>query len=132
MSQAVAVSVIVLGMGPGGEVAAARLLAAGKRVAVVERELIGGECAYWACIPSKTLLRPPEARSQAARAAGVTTPELAWPAVAAYRDWMTRHLDDQAQVRSYQQKGALVVRGSGRLADPVRSRWTGSGSRPNT
>jgi dihydrolipoamide dehydrogenase len=119
-------------MGPGGEVAAARLLAAGKRVAVVERDLIGGECAYWACIPSKTLLRPPEARSQAARAAGVTTPELDWPAVAAYRDWMTRHLDDQAQVRSYQQKGALVVRGSGRLADPVRSRWTGSGSRPST
>lgn len=53
---------IVIGMGPGGEVAASRLLAAGRRVAVVERELIGGECGYWACIPSKTLLRPPEAR----------------------------------------------------------------------
>ena len=48
---------IVIGMGPGGEVAAGRLMAAGKTVAVVERELIGGECAYWAGIPSKTLLR---------------------------------------------------------------------------
>ena len=63
------VDVIVVGMGPGGEAAASRLLAAGRRVAVVERELIGGECAYWACIPSKTLLRPPEVRSEAGRAA---------------------------------------------------------------
>jgi dihydrolipoamide dehydrogenase len=51
--------VIGIGMGPGGEVAAGRLLAAGKRVAVIERELIGGECGYWACIPSKTLIRLP-------------------------------------------------------------------------
>ena len=51
--------VIIIGMGPGGEACAGRLLAAGKRVAVIEKELIGGECAYWACIPSKTLLRPP-------------------------------------------------------------------------
>ncbi len=62
---------IVVGMGPGGEVAASRLLAAGRHVAVVERELIGGECAYWGCIPSKTLLRPPEARGQVDRAARV-------------------------------------------------------------
>ena len=55
---------IVIGMGPGGEVAASRLLDVGQRVAVIERELIGGECGYWACIPSKTLLRPPpEARA---------------------------------------------------------------------
>jgi pyruvate/2-oxoglutarate dehydrogenase complex dihydrolipoamide dehydrogenase (E3) component len=66
--------VIVIGMGPGGEAAAGRLLEAGRRVAVVERELIGGECAYWACIPSKTLLRGPEARAEASRAAGVATP----------------------------------------------------------
>lgn len=50
-----------------------RLLNAGKRVAIVERELIGGECAYWACIPSKTLLRAPEAKAEAARAAGAAT-----------------------------------------------------------
>ena len=68
--------VVVVGMGPGGEVAASRLLAAGKRVAVVERELIGGECAYWACIPSKTLLRGPEAAAAAGRAAGTSRPGL--------------------------------------------------------
>src|SRR5215472_12229658 len=56
-------------MGTGGEAAAGRLLKAGRRVAVVERELIGGECAYWACIPSKTLLRGPEARAAAGRGA---------------------------------------------------------------
>ncbi|HZD69583.1 MAG TPA: NAD(P)/FAD-dependent oxidoreductase [Actinomycetes bacterium] len=110
--------VIVLGMGPGGEVAASRLLGAGRRVAVIERELIGGECAYWACIPSKTLLRAPEIRSQAAREPGIGTPALDWPAIADYRDWMTRHLDDQAQVRGYQDQGAMVVRGSGRLLEP--------------
>src|SRR5258707_4332282 len=63
-------------MGPGGEAAAGRLQDAGRRVAVIERELIGGECAYWACIPSKTLLRGPEARAAAGRAAGVSTPAL--------------------------------------------------------
>src|SRR6266540_4207762 len=112
------VDVVVLGMGPGGEVAASRLLAGGKRVAVVERELIGGECAYWACIPSKTLLRPVEARAEAGSVAGVATPTLDWPEIAAYRDYMTRHLDDQAQVRGYEQQGALVLRGAGRLVGP--------------
>lgn len=65
------VDVAVIGMGPGGEVAARKLLAAGKRVAVIDRELIGGECAYWARIPSKTVLRPPEAGTGVDRAAGV-------------------------------------------------------------
>ena len=119
------VDVIVLGMGPGGEAAAWRLLAAGKRVAVVERELIGGECAYWACMPSKTLLRPPETKAEATRAAGVASPTLAWPEVAAYRDWMTRHLDDTAQAQSLERHGALVVRGSGRLDGPGRVRVDG-------
>src|SRR6266545_4870528 len=86
------VDVVVLGMGPGGEVAASRLLAGGKRVAVVERELIGGECAYWACIPSKTLLRPVEARAEAGDAAGLSTPNLDWAGLRDYRDYMIRHL----------------------------------------
>src|SRR6266700_2936386 len=105
-------------MGPGGEAAAGRLLKAGKRVAVVERELIGGECAYWACIPSKTLLRAPEAKAEAGRAAGVATPALDWPALRDYRDYMVRHLDDAAQVRGYEQAGATVVKGTARLAGP--------------
>jgi dihydrolipoamide dehydrogenase len=111
---------IVIGMGPGGEVVASRLLDAGRRVAVVERELIGGECSYWACVPSKTLLRPPETRAEAAKAAGVGVPALDWPATAAWRDQMTRHLDDAKQVREYQDRGAEVLRGSGRLAGPGR------------
>ena len=111
---------IVIGMGPGGEVVASRLLDAGRRIAVVERELIGGECGYWACVPSKTLLRPPETRAEADKAEGVATPPLDWPAAAAWRDEMTRHLDDAKQVREYQERGAEVLRGSGRLAGPGR------------
>jgi pyruvate/2-oxoglutarate dehydrogenase complex dihydrolipoamide dehydrogenase (E3) component len=112
--------VIIIGMGPGGEAAAGRLLDAGRQVAVVERELIGGECAYWACIPSKTLLRAPEAKAEAGRAAGVATPALDWAALRDYRDYMVRHLDDAAQVRGYEQAGATVVKGTARLAGPGR------------
>jgi pyruvate/2-oxoglutarate dehydrogenase complex dihydrolipoamide dehydrogenase (E3) component len=112
--------VIVVGMGPGGEAAAGRLLDAGRRVAVIERELIGGECAYWACIPSKTLLRGPEARAAAGRAAGMSTPALDWPGLRDYRDYMIRHLDDTAQVRGYEQAGATVIKGAARLAGPGR------------
>ena len=108
--------VVVLGMGPGGEVAADRLLRAGQRVAVVERELIGGECGYWGCIPSKTLLRAPDARAEAGRAAGVTEPALDWPALRDYRDYMIRHLDDSKQVAGYAEQGATVVKAAGRLA----------------
>jgi len=64
---------VVIGTGPAGEVAVSRLAEQGLRVALAERELIGGECAYWACIPSKTLLRTPEARAGARRAAGVAS-----------------------------------------------------------
>jgi dihydrolipoamide dehydrogenase len=107
-------------MGPGGEAAAGRLLDAGRRVAVVERELIGGECAYWACIPSKTLLRGPEARAAAGRVAGVSVPALDWPGLRDYRDYMIRHLDDIEQVRGYEQAGATVIKGAARLAGPGR------------
>jgi pyruvate/2-oxoglutarate dehydrogenase complex dihydrolipoamide dehydrogenase (E3) component len=115
-SSAADFDVVVLGMGPGGEVAAARLLESGRRVAVVERELIGGECAYWACVPSKTLLRPPEIKSEARHAAGTGTPELDWAAVRDYRDFMIRNLDDSNQVKDYEEHGATVIKGHGRLA----------------
>jgi Pyruvate/2-oxoglutarate dehydrogenase complex, dihydrolipoamide dehydrogenase (E3) component, and related enzymes len=107
--------VIVIGAGPGGEVAVSRLVAGGLRVALVERELIGGECAYWACIPSKTLLRPPEARAEAAGAAGLSTPEQDWPALRDYRDYMIRHLDDTAQIDGYRKQGATVIKAAARL-----------------
>ena len=112
--------VIIIGMGVGGEATAGRLLAAGRRVAVIERELIGGECAYWACMPSKTLLRAPEVRAEASRAAGVATPGIDWPQLRDYHDYMVRHLDDTAQVNDYQQAGATVIKGPARLAGPGR------------
>ena len=106
---------VVLGAGPAGEVAASRLAAQDLKVALVERELIGGECGYWACIPSKTLVRAPEIRSEAQRAAGVATPELAWPKLAAYRDEMIRHLDDAKQVQGYRDDGVDVFKSAGRI-----------------
>jgi pyruvate/2-oxoglutarate dehydrogenase complex dihydrolipoamide dehydrogenase (E3) component len=112
--------VAVVGMGPGGEAAAGRLMAGGKRVAVIEGELIGGECGYWACIPSKTLLRGTEARAGAGRVAGLSRPALAWPELRDYRDYMIRHLDDARQVTGYEKQGATVVKGTARLAGPGR------------
>jgi pyruvate/2-oxoglutarate dehydrogenase complex dihydrolipoamide dehydrogenase (E3) component len=106
---------IVIGMGPGGEVAASNLLRADKRVAVIERELIGGECGYWACIPSKTLLRPPEAQTGVNRAEGVAGAQLDWPSTRDYRDVMIRHLDDSNQVKGYEKAGATVVKGVARI-----------------
>ncbi|MEX2658306.1 MAG: NAD(P)/FAD-dependent oxidoreductase [Acidimicrobiales bacterium] len=112
--------VIVIGMGPGGEVAASQLLDRGKRVAVIERELIGGECGYWACIPSKTLLRPPEAKAGVARAEGVGGAELDWPATRDHRDTMIRHLDDSKQVIGYETSGATVIKSAARISGPGR------------
>ncbi len=109
---------IILGMGPGGEVAASRLLAAGKRVAIVERELIGGECAYWACIPSKTLLRPPETLGEVDKAAGIGGARLDWAATRDYRDYMIRHLDDASQIKGYAKQGATVFKSVGTVTGP--------------
>ncbi|MDP9418021.1 MAG: NAD(P)/FAD-dependent oxidoreductase, partial [Actinomycetota bacterium] len=92
----------------------------GKRVAVVERELIGGECGYWACIPSKTLLRPPEARGEVDRAAGVDGARLDWAGAREYRDYMVRGFDDSGQVESYEHQGALVRKGEARIIGPGR------------
>lgn len=113
--------VVVVGAGPAGEVAASRLPKLGLRTALVERELVGGECAYWACIPSKTLLRAPEVRFEARRTAGLDEPEQRWRELAEYRDEMIRHLDDDKQVEGYRSDGIDVYKseaafaGSGRV-----------------
>ncbi|MBS1885678.1 MAG: NAD(P)/FAD-dependent oxidoreductase [Actinobacteria bacterium] len=111
---------IVIGAGPAGEVAVSRLADAGVRTALVERELVGGECAYWACIPSKTLLRPVEVSAEAERTAGTSAPAQSWPEIAAYRDYMIRELEDTAQVAGYREQGVDVYKGAGRLAGPGR------------
>jgi pyruvate/2-oxoglutarate dehydrogenase complex dihydrolipoamide dehydrogenase (E3) component len=110
--------VLVIGAGPAGEHAAGRLADAGLRVAVVERELAGGECSYWGCIPSKTLIRPGDVLAAARRAPGAAeavTGQLDAAAAFARRDYMTSGWDDGGQVRWLEGKGIAVIRGTGRL-----------------
>ncbi len=109
---------IVLGAGPGGEVVVSRLASSGLRVALVERELIGGECAYWACVPSKTLLRPPEIAGEAERGFAVAAGALDWARAVEYRDFMVRGYDDARQVAEYGEMGVTVVKAPGRLVGP--------------
>src|SRR5580704_10949565 len=104
---------IVVGAGPAGETVASRLAGEGMRIALVERELIGGECAYWACIPSKTLLRAAEIRREAPRVAGTAEPEQQFDEVAKYRDFMVRDHDDGDEVDSYEKQGVSVFKGEG-------------------
>lgn len=107
--------VVVLGAGPAGEAVVRRLEGEGLSVVLVERELVGGECAYWACVPSKTLLRAPEVRGEARRVAGLSEPKQRWEEIAAYRDSTISHLDDTAKSEKMTAAGATVVRGAGRI-----------------
>ncbi|MFD7103724.1 dihydrolipoyl dehydrogenase family protein [Streptomyces celluloflavus] len=115
--------VVVLGAGPPGENLADRVHAGGLSAVIVESELVGGECSYWACMPSKALLRPVTARSEARRVAGLkdaVTGPLDAPAVLAHRDDFASHWKDDGQVRWLESVGVDLVRGVGRLDGPRR------------
>lgn len=114
--------VIVIGAGPAGEVAAGLLAGEGLDVALVERELVGGDCAYRACMPSKALLRPGELIAENRRVPGVPTGELDARAVIDRRDEVIHHLDDAAQLPWVSERDITLVRGAGRLDGQRRVR----------
>ncbi|MFC9811280.1 dihydrolipoyl dehydrogenase family protein [Streptomyces virginiae] len=118
MNEVVEYDVVVLGGGPAGENIVDRTRAAGLSTALVESELVGGECSYWACIPSKALLRPVLARADARRVpglAGAVEGPLDTGAVYAHRDYWVGDWKDQGQIDWLDSIGADVHRGHGRL-----------------
>ena len=113
--------VVCLGGGVAGEAIAEGLKDSGLTLAVVERELVGGECPYWGCVPSKTLLRSGETLSEAGRARVLAASRVDWtvdfPKISTRVEWMARNHDDRRAAAAMEGNGATLVRGEGRLSD---------------
>src|SRR5712664_658610 len=113
--------VVCLGGGVAGEAIAGGLAGSGLSLAVVERERVGGECPYWGCIPSKTLLRSGETLEEAGRARRLAASRVEWdvdfPKVSKRVLWMARDLDDTRPAAALEKTGAKLFRGAGRMID---------------
>lgn len=120
------VDVVVIGLGPGGEEAASRLVDAGLTVLGVERELVGGECPYWGCIPSKMMVRAAETLTEARRVhqlAGEAQGHPGYaPVVRRIRSDATDNWDDTVAVQRFEKRGGRFVRGQATLVGPRRVR----------
>ncbi|NBE93998.1 NAD(P)/FAD-dependent oxidoreductase [Nonomuraea sp. KC401] len=114
--------VVVIGAGPTGENVVDRAVRGGLTAAVVEERLAGGECSYWACVPSKALLRPVDLAGEVARVPGLELAPIDVAAVLARRDEAVGHFDDSGQVGWIESVPAEFVRGRGRLDGPRRVR----------
>ena len=112
---------VCLGGGVAGEALAGRLRGSGLTLAVVERELVGGECPYWGCVPSKTLLRSGETLAEAGRARSLAASKVEWdldfPKVSKRVLWMARDLDDTRPAAALEATGAKLIRGAGKVVD---------------
>src|SRR2546425_11219765 len=113
--------VVCLGGGVAGEALAGKLEGSGLSLAVVERELVGGECPYWGCVPTKTLLRSGETLEEAGRARTLAASRVEWdvdfPKVSKRVLWMARDLDDSRPAVALIKTGAKLVRGAGTMID---------------
>lgn len=124
MSESMRTDVVVIGMGPGGEDVAGRLAEAGVDVVGIDRELVGGECPYWGCVPSKMMIRAAHLLAEARRIpgmAGNATVHPDWARVAQrIRDEATDDWDDRVAVERFEDKGGRFVRGHARITGPGR------------
>ena len=124
MAETWGADVVVIGMGPGGEDVAGRLAEAGLDVVGVERQLVGGECPYWGCVPSKMMIRAANLLAEARRIpgmAGDATVRPDWAPVAQrIRDEATDDWDDRVAVERFEAKGGRFLRGEGRIVAPGR------------
>ena len=106
--------VICLGAGTAAEALADGLKGSGLSLAVIEKRLVGGECAYWGCMPSKTLLRSAETLSEAGRARELAASRVDWrvdfPKIAKRTHWMARDLDDTNAAKAIEANGARLLR----------------------